>query len=274
MKKKFRKFSSGIRRALLPTPPVMRHAEVDRRTVGDLTVVQIVRETVVPVVIDDKSDGGYHGFGNDWWLQPDCPASFKYLSIDDLYPPPYFTGHGHPSDSIAVDIVEYMSDIFRRLTGRALESVLELGSGGGEITKIFNNRGLDFISVEGTAAGIGRLAEIGIPPERIVHQNLKFLKPLGRRFDLVMCTEVAEHIEPFFASKVVENCVTHADMIWFSAADQSAAAHYHHINEQPIEVWDNLFAHMGFPFLIELDGRHARASRIYLSSMPRINLAQ
>ena len=88
---------------------------------------------------------------------------------------------------------------------------------------------------------------------------------LPRKFDIVMCTEVAEHIEPWFASKVVENCIVHADVVWFSAAKGNAQPHYHHINEVPIEAWDNIFAHFGHQYLIELDGLAGRADRIYLN---------
>jgi len=245
-------------------PKVGRHRLVKETTRGGLRVVEIASEETLALQIDDKSDSGYHRFGNDWWLQPRCPQSFKYLNIDTMYPDAYFDGHGHPADQAALDLVHYMQSVYRTLFNRDLRSVLELGSGGGEITKVLSDRNLDFITVEGTDAGVRRLHEIGIAPERILQHNLKFMPALDRTFDLVMCTEVAEHIEPFFASKVVENCIRHGDAVWFSAADRNRAAHYHHINELPIAAWDNLFAHMGFPCFVELDGRHGRASRVYL----------
>lgn len=245
-------------------PKVRRHREIAQTTRGGLRVVEIAREETLRVDIDDKRDTGYHRFGNAWWLRPGCPHSFKYLDIDTMYPDAYFDGHGHPEDHAAQDLVDYMQSVFRALFGRELRSLLELGSGGGEITKVLADRHLDFLTVEGTEAGVRRLYEIDIPDERISQHNLKFMPPLGRTFDMVMCTEVAEHIEPFFASKVVENCIRHGDAVWFSAADRNRAAHYHHINELPIEAWDNLFAHMGFPQFVELDGRHGRASRVYL----------
>lgn len=245
-------------------PEVGRHRQVSETAYAGLRIVEIAREATLTLHIDDQRDSGYHGFGNDWWLKPRCPHSFKYLAIDTMYPDAYFDGHGHPADQAALDLVDYMQDVFRRLFSRELGSVLELGSGGGEITRVFAQRNFDFITVEGTDAGVRRLREIGIAPERILQHNLKFMPALERRFDLVMCTEVAEHIEPFFASKVVENCIRHADAVWFSAADRNRSAHYHHINELPMAAWDNLFAHMGFAHRIELDGRHGRASRVYL----------
>ena len=247
-------------------PKVGRHRLVGETTRGGLRVVEIARDETLAIKIDATSDTGYHRFGNDWWLQPRCPHSFKYLNIDTMYPDAYFEGHGHPADRAALDLVDYMQSVFRALFDRDLRSVLELGSGGGEITKVFADRNLDYITVEGTDAGVRRLHDIGIARERVLQHNLKFMPALDRTFDLVMCTEVAEHIEPFFASKVVENCIRHGDAVWFSAADRNRAAHYHHINELPMAAWDNLFAHMGFPHFVELDGRHGRASRVYLRS--------
>ena len=249
-----------------PTARVVRQKQIGFQSSCGLTILEIAREETVAVSITRESDDGYHRYGNDWWSQAACPTSFKYLAIDALYPDPYFDGHGHPDPGRAVDLVDYMQTTYKRVFGQPFRSILELGSGGGEITRVFAERGFDFLAVEGTAAGVRRLQEIGIPSDRIQQHNLKFMPGLQRTFDIVMCTEVAEHIEPFFASKVVENCIAHADAVWFSAADRNRRAHYHHINEQPIEVWDNLFAHMGCNRFVELDGRYGRASRLYLRS--------
>ncbi len=110
-----------------------------------------------------------------------------------------------------------------------------------------------------------KLKSIGIPNTSILHCDLKFLNPLERTFDVVMCTEVAEHIEPWFASKIVENCTRHSDVVWFSAANGSAPPHFHHMNEAPIEAWDNIFAQFDFRYHLPLSGLHGRADRVYLN---------
>lgn len=92
------------------------------------------------------------------------------------------------------------------------------------------------------------------------------MKKIDKRFDLVMCTEVAKHIEPFFASKIVENCIDHSDVIWFSAAVRNRPPHYHHSNEVDISAWDNIFAYFGYNLFIPLNGMHGRADRLYISS--------
>jgi hypothetical protein len=213
----------------------------------------------------DGEDFGYLNFGNDWWTDPKCPLSFKYFEIDPLYAESYYESPSHPNTAASRNLYGYMQECFTALFNREFQSVLELGTGGGEITREFARAGLDYMAVEGTSAGVGKLRSRGIPPERIVVQDLRRLPPLARRFDLVMCTEVVEHIEPFFASRIAETCIHHADVIWFSAADRNRKAHVHHANEQDIEAWDNLFAFLGYSASVKLDRRFGRADRIYLS---------
>ena len=238
------------------THPVLFHSEINGL---------FLKKIASSVSFDlSKGQSGYLDIGNDWWLNPTCEYSYQYFSLDPLYPSGYFLSPSHPSPTISADLYAYMQDCFQRLTGKHFASVLELGTGGGEITREFRANHVDYIAVEGTKAGCERLLAQGIPRERIVECDLRKLKQIPRQFDLVMCTEVAEHIEPFFASKIAENCVLHAPVVWFSCADRNRPAHVHHPNEQDLEVWDNLFAFLGCSVSVHLDNRYARAGRIYL----------
>jgi hypothetical protein len=234
---------------------------------GSSLVAREIAPEVSLRVFDNGIDKGYHSYSNAWWSNVRCPYAFQYPSIDSMYEQSYYNDPvtSHPNDAIAHDLYRYMQETYTFLFGRAFTSILELGTGGGEISRQFWTNGIDLTAVEGTTEGVERLKVIGLPPDRIVHANLKFMERLDRRFDLVMCTEVAEHVEPWFASRIAENCTRHADAVWFSAADRNRPPHYHHINEVDITAWDNLFAHMGFPIAVELDGRHDRAHRFYLS---------
>lgn len=255
--------------------PVGSHTVTGRRNLpSGHEVVSLMQEETVQVFNQaGEETNGYHPYGTHWWTNPECPHSFKYLSLDALYAPIYFAdGRGHPSYQQSNELYTYMQETYAALFGKPFASVLELGTGGGEITRHFRDAGLDYVAVEGTTGGVDKLLALGVPPERILKRNLKFMEALGRSFDLAMCTEVAEHIEPWFASKVVDNCVRHADVVWFSAAKGNAAPHYHHINEISIEAWDNIFAHFGFTNHVPLNGMMSRADRVYMNDAGRARL--
>ena len=243
-----------------------RHHLISQKRLSNGLIITAIEPYAILHTHRDGVDIGYHKYGNDWWYNRKCPYAFQYLKLDDLYPSEYFNSKiGHPTSEIALDLYTYMQKIFRLVFERSFDSILELGSGRGEITSQFYKNNVDFVTVEGTRCGVAKLLEVGIPKDRIIFQDLKFMQPLGRKFDIVMCTEVIEHVEVFFTSKIIENCILHSDVVWFSAADKNRKAHYHHMNEQDIEAFDNLFAHVGFKRFIILDGRHNRASRIYFS---------
>jgi len=68
---------------------------------------------------------------------------------------------------------------------------------------------------------------------------------LRRRFDLVVCTEVAEHLSRARAASFVADLTRHADVILFSAAAPFQGG-THHVNEQWLEYWGILFRKQGF----------------------------
>jgi hypothetical protein len=105
-----------------------------------------------------------------------------------------------------------------------------------------SSRGIEVFAVEGSSAGIQRARARNIPAGSLRQHDLRRPLQLDRRFDVAICTEVAEHIECPFSSQLVQNLVTHSDVVWFSfEAPDTNEAHYHHSNEQPAKFWLNLF---------------------------------
>jgi GT2 family glycosyltransferase/SAM-dependent methyltransferase len=78
-------------------------------------------------------------------------------------------------------------------------------------------------------------------------------EPLPRRYDLIVCIEVLEHLQPPDAEAAVANFCQHADDILFSSSpdDFKEATHF---NVRPPEDWAELFARHGFYRDVEFDG--------------------
>src|SRR5690348_7395490 len=68
---------------------------------------------------------------------------------------------------------------------------------------------------------------------------------LGRRFDLVLCLETAEHLKPESSETIVDTLVRHGDLILFSAAAPGQGGPGH-INCRWPAFWQKLFNERGF----------------------------
>lgn len=68
---------------------------------------------------------------------------------------------------------------------------------------------------------------------------------LGRKFDMAISLEVAEHIEAAYADQFVHNLVKHADVILFSAAIPNQGG-INHVNEQYPTYWEEKFKMHGY----------------------------
>lgn len=118
-------------------------------------------------------------------------------------------------------------------------SVLDVGAGGGTWLKAWANagvkdlRGIDIASPEDS--------DYVMPYETYTRISLEHPFDLGRRFSLVQCLEVAEHLAPQSASGLVGTLCRHADIILFSAAPRGQGG-VHHVNEQDFGYWRELFA--------------------------------
>ena len=84
-----------------------------------------------------------------------------------------------------------------------------------------------------------------IPRDKVMLCELEAEIDLGRRFDLVMSLEVAEHLSPSAAKTFVRSLVRHADLVLFSAAIPEQGG-THHVNEQWPAYWQRLFAEQGY----------------------------
>ena len=94
------------------------------------------------------------------------------------------------------------------------DSVLDVGCGVGAWLAAFADRG---VSVTGVDRDVPD-AMLMIDPRHVLRHDLSLPLDLGRRFDLVISLEVAEHLPAAAAEVFVDSLVRHGDMILFSAA--------------------------------------------------------
>jgi SAM-dependent methyltransferase len=122
-------------------------------------------------------------------------------------------------------------------------SILDVGCGIGTWLDVARELGVaDILGVDGD--WLDRKL-VRVPQDRVRNLDLEAGFDLGRRFDLVMNIEVAEHLSAAAADGFVASLVRHADVVLFSAAIPFQGGH-HHVNEQFPAYWIAKFARHGY----------------------------
>jgi cyclopropane fatty-acyl-phospholipid synthase-like methyltransferase len=125
------------------------------------------------------------------------------------------------------------------------KSVLDVGCGLGTWLYAFSEKGVaDCLGLDGDHVDKSRLK---IPASQFKVQDLTMPWDLGRRFDVVMSLEVAEHLPEKSSAGFVEALVRHGDNIIFSAAIPGQGGQ-NHLNEQWTAYWQEKFAVHGYYF--------------------------
>ncbi len=141
------------------------------------------------------------------------------------------------------------------------DSVLDLGCGNGFLIDSLQRRGRSVRGLEGSANALVQAPET--IRSSISLCDLRLPAYIGR-FDLVICTEVAEHLEEHYADTLVDSiCRSARNHVFFTGATPEQTGGIGHINLQPHEYWIEKFRQRGFDLRSDLTGsmrRHLRHS--------------
>jgi SAM-dependent methyltransferase len=121
-------------------------------------------------------------------------------------------------------------------------SILDVGCGTGAWLRVAIDNGID--DVFGVDGGSGDLV---IPETQFRRVDLERPLDVGRRFDLAICMEVAEHLSAGRAQSLVDDLCRASDIVLFSAAipGQGDPTSGEHVNEQWQPYWADRFAAAG-----------------------------
>ena len=128
------------------------------------------------------------------------------------------------------------------------KSVLDLGSGAGYYLREFTKLDIEVFGLEASPTGVNlsgsNVLALSYDLRRPVH--------LSKRFDVVMCVEVAEHIPKSSSSVLVKSiCSSANNFVIFTAAPPGTPGS-DHINCQPEQFWFTLFNSNGFVLRTDL----------------------
>lgn len=129
-----------------------------------------------------------------------------------------------------------------------INSVLDVGCGLGTWLSVAKDFGIsEVIGIDGDYVDKPLLSKY-LDLSLFQSHDLKKPLNLNRSFDLVLCLEVAEHLDEEFSEVLIDSLVNHSDCILFSAAIPGQGGQ-NHLNEQWPDYWQKLFHNRGFVFL-------------------------
>lgn len=158
------------------------------------------------------------------------------LRVASPYSQRYYEGLKEDSAASARATVPLILKLF------PAKSVVDVGCGSGTWAAEYAATGCDVLGLDGD---IVRPEQLLIPADKFQRANLAEPLRLDRRFDLVNCLEVAEHLPPARGESFVADLCRLGDAVVFSAAVPGQGG-THHVNEQWPSYWIPFFRAQGF----------------------------
>src|SRR5438309_1059081 len=158
---------------------------------------------------------------------PDSPPS-------DTYGAHYYSQYfgGVPYDD-AAHWTRFFAETADHIVNEiAPHTVLDVGCAMGYLVEALRERGVEAWGIDTSEYAIAHAREA-------VHEHCKvgsILEPFPRRYDLITCIEVVEHLPEQDAEAAIKNLCDHADDILFTSTPSDFAEETH-VNVRPPEYW-------------------------------------
>lgn len=145
--------------------------------------------------------------------------------------------HGDRTEASAKIVLQELKTVFD------YQSILDIGCGDGRWLKQALSGGVTTIAgVDGPWTDVKSMM---IPVDCLYIRDFSKTYDLGRRFDVAICLEVAEHVAPEHAEQFVASLAARSDCVLFGAAIPYQGG-FRHINERWQSYWAKLFAAEGY----------------------------
>jgi len=155
----------------------------------------------------------------------------------ETYPAGWHLHYGNKTGVSAARIVSYLAPLFTP------KSIVEIGCGNAHWTYEFIASGVsDYLVTDGPWNNIDNLL---VDRAAIRSLDLNEFNSLGRKFDMAVCLEVAEHVQEIAAENIIRTLTEASDIVLFGAAIPLQGG-YGHINEQWPSYWRSIFEKFGF----------------------------
>jgi SAM-dependent methyltransferase len=170
----------------------------------------------------------------------------RLLPHDFIYDADYYA---KDVDGAALNSMPVMAD--KIMDEFAPKTVMDVGCGTGAMMMELRNRHCKVKGLEYAEAALKICQDRGLDVTRFDIENDRLDPALEKAFDLVVSTEVAEHLPASIADAYVDLLAALSDRVIFTAATPGQGG-TDHVNEQPNEYWTDKFAARGFTYDKEL----------------------
>lgn len=192
---------------------------------------------------------------------PDRSEEDRRSVYDEEYYEHYHSASGLPYRRLGpwLEFFGSVADhVVKRITPR---TALDVGCAKGFLVEALRDRAVQAYGLDVSDYAIGQVR----PDVRPFCWVASAADPLPRRYDLILCLEVLEHLPEAEALAAVANLCRAADDILFSSTADAHDDDATHVNVRPVEYWAGLFAEHGLYRDLDFDAsfvaRHATRFR-------------